>query len=243
MMTQLLMVDTDHALLEVDHLQIYTGGGLPDIFALSELGLNNASAIVRRETQGTASALFFFENAYLEVIAIEDEDVFRQYSARARMNLPVRSQWQRTGASPFGVGLRPKAYHQSHSDLMGDSALWTQWGYRETTINFSSRNLEAVQEPICFTIPHQIALTNWLDHSNADHQQLLTHPLGIRRLTGIKIEVNTLHRLSDAVSLLQDNGIITIERGPSPLLELTFDGNARDRVVDARPFLPIQLKY
>jgi hypothetical protein len=243
MATQLLTVNTDHALLEVDHLQIYTGVGLPDVSALQELGLNHASQIVRREAQGTASTLIFFENAYLELIAVEDESTFRQYAAQTRMNLQMRSQWRQTGASPFGVGLRSKAHTQNHLNLLMGSTFWTEWGYPETTINFSAENLAAVDEPMCFTVPHQIALTNWLDRSNETHRQLISHPLGIQRLTGVRIKVNTARSLTNALSLLQDHGIIAIDRGLSPLLELTFDGNLKDRVLDARPILPIQLRY
>lgn len=244
MTTQLLMVNRDHALLEVDHLQIYTGGGLPNIFALQGLGLNNANQIVRREIQGTASMLFFFENAYLEIISVEDEIAFRHYSAQTRMNLLERSQWRQTGASPFGVGLRPIASNHFDSELlMDDYKFSTESGYPETKINFSAENLIAVHEPMCFTIPHHIALTNWLDSSNENHQQFITHPLGIKRLTGVKIQIDTHLALTNAVSLLEDNGIITIERGMSPLLELTFDGNIHNKVVDARPILPILLRY
>lgn len=244
MTTQLLMVNRDHTLLEVDHLQIYTGGDLPNIFALQGLGLNNANQIVRREAQGTASTLFFFENAYLEMIWIEDEIAFRHYSAQTRMNLLERSQWRQTGASPFAIGLRPKVSEHFHSDSsMDDHKFSAESGYRETKINFSAENLVAIQEPICFTIPHYIALTNWLDSSNENHQQFITHPLGVKRLTGVKIKINTHLALTNAVSLLEDDGIITIERGISPLLELTFDENANDKVVDFRPIIPIQLRY
>ncbi|PSF37360.1 hypothetical protein C7H19_10535 [Aphanothece hegewaldii CCALA 016] len=243
MTTQLLMVNTDHALLEVDHLQIYTGRRLSDVFVLQELGLNNPPQTVRRESQGTVSTIFFFENAYLELISIEDEIAFRQYSAQTKMNLLERSQWQQTGASPFGIGLRAKINYRFHLSTSIDSTFKTEWGDSETKINFSAENLEAIQEPICFTIPHQIALTNWLDNKNEYHQELMTHPLGIKKLTGVKIKVNTHLALTNAVSLLEDQGIIAIERGKSPLLELTFDENAQNQVVDARPWLPILLRY
>jgi hypothetical protein len=243
MTTQLLMVNTDHTLLEVDHLQIYTGVGLPNIVALQGLGLNNANQIVRHEAQGTASTLFFFENAYLEMIWIEDEIAFRYYSTQTRMNLLERSQWRQTGASPFAVGLRPKVSNHFQSESFMNDHISTESGYQETKINFSAENLVAIQEPMCFTIPHHIALTNWLDSSNENHQQFITHPLGVKRLTGVKIKINTHLALTNAVSLLKDDGIITIERGEAPLLELTFDGNVKNKVVDSRPILPIQLRY
>lgn len=243
MTTQLLKVNTDHALLEVDHLQIYTGRSLPDVSTFQELGLNNATQIVRREAQGTASTLFFFENAYLELIWIEDENIFKHYTAQMKIDLLARSQWRQTEASPFGIGLRPRINNYYHLNSSIDKSLLGTRGNLETRINFSAENLAAIREPMCFTIPHQIALTNWLDKNNEDHRKFLTHPLGIKRLTGVKIIINTHLALTNAVSLLEDRDIIAIGRGLSPLLELTFDENVKNRVVDARPLLPLQLKY
>jgi hypothetical protein len=113
----------------------------------------------------------------------------------------------------------------------------------DTSINFSAENLANVEEPICFTIPNNIALTTWLDRTRANHQQLISHPLEVKKLTGVKITVNSHRGLTNAVALLEDNGIIAIDRGQSPLLELIFDENAKGKVVDARPILPIVLKY
>lgn len=243
MTAQLLTVNTNDALLEVDHLQIYLEESFPQIFALKDLGLNNGNQIVHHEERGTASTLFFFGNAYLEIIWIEDRTVFRRYAAQTRMNLGLRSQWQQTGASPFGVALRSKSFKGVWTNSSLNSPFEFARGYSETTINFSADNLEAIQEPICFTLPNQIALTNWLDSTNAVHQRLMTHLLGIKKLTNIKITVNTTKPLTNALSFLQENQIITIERGLSPLLTLTFDNNAQNKMIEARPILPIQLIY
>jgi hypothetical protein len=107
----------------------------------------------------------------------------------------------------------------------------------------AAENLARVEEPICFVIPDSIALTTWLDHSLDAHQQLISHPLGVRTLTGIKITLNSDKELTNAVSLLDCNGIVTIERGTAPLLELTFDSGTKAKILDARPMLPIQLRY
>jgi hypothetical protein len=243
MMTQLLTVNTNDALLEVDHLQIYLEEGLPAIIALKELGLNNGDQIVRREERGTASTLFFFENAYIELIWLENQTTFRQYAAQTKLNLWERSQWKRTGASPFGVGLRSKSSGEISPHLLINNPFGQIWGYPEATINFSADNVATIQEPICFTVPNQIALTNWLDSTNIVYGRLMTHPLNIRRLTDIKIRVNTVNTLTNALSLLEENQILTIERGTSPLLTLTFDDNAQHKIFDAHPILPIQILY
>lgn len=45
------------------------------------------------------------------------------------------------------------------------------------------------------------------------------------------------------MSLLSTHIAVAIEREESPLLELTFDEGIREKNLDARPILPILLKY
>ncbi len=65
----------------------------------------------------------------------------------------------------------------------------------------------------------------------------------VRKLTGVKMTVNGFSQLSTTASLLSKNGIVTIEKGKVATLELTFDGERRGKTLDARPTLPILLKY
>jgi hypothetical protein len=67
--------------------------------------------------------------------------------------------------------------------------------------------------------------------------------LGVRTLTGVKITLNSDKELTNAVALLDRNSIVAIERGTTPLLELTFDGGTKGKILNARPMLPILLRY
>ena len=234
--TQLLTVVND-LLLEVDHLVVYVTEGSTSVSVLQEFGLHCSSRRVQRPEQGTASQIIFFENAYLELIWVEDEQAVEEYAARTGIDILKRTRWQQTRASPFGVGLR------CESGTAAQSKYWVEWMRSHTYINLAAENLARVEEPICFVIPDSIALTTWLDRSLEAHQQLISHPLGVRTLTGIKITLNSDKELTNAVSLLDRNGIVTIERGTAPLLELTFDSSTKAKILDARPMLPIQLRY
>ena len=234
--TQLLTVVND-LLLEVDHLVVYVTEGATSVSVLQEFGLHCSSRRVQRPEQGTASQIIFFENAYLELIWVEDERAVEEYAARTGFDILKRTRWQQTRASPFGVGLR------CESGTVDQKQYWAEWMRSHTYINLAAENLASVEEPICFVIPDSIALTTWLDHSLEAHQQLISHPLGVRTLTGIKITLNSDKELTNAVSLLDRNGIVTIERGTAPLLELTFDSGNKAKILDARPMLPIQLRY
>jgi UTP-glucose-1-phosphate uridylyltransferase len=111
------------------------------------------------------------------------------------------------------------------------------------SISFAAENLVNQEEPFCFMIPDSIALTAWLEPSLTAHQQLISHPLGVKKLTSVKITINSDKHLTDAMSLLCTHSAVAIERGESPLLELTFDEGIREKNLDTRPILLILLKY
>lgn len=55
--------------------------------------------------QGTRNVCFSFADSYLELLWIDDEDAAASEPSRA-LQLPERSRWRTTGASPFGICLR-----------------------------------------------------------------------------------------------------------------------------------------
>jgi hypothetical protein len=67
-----------------------------------------------------------------------------------------------------------------------------------------------------------------------------SHPLGVKRLTKIRLAIPTSER-SPAASLLATNGLVNIETAAAPLMELTFDDSVQGKVVDARDTLPLRL--
>ncbi|MEG4005571.1 VOC family protein [Microcoleus sp. Pol11C1] len=241
MSTQSLLVRPDNFLLEIDHLFIFVTEGRAAVSFLQDFGLYCSERVVRRVEQGTISTIFFFENTYLELIWIEDEKAAQQHTARTGIDVLARARWPQTGASPFGIGLR--SLPEMTTQIPGSRKHWAEWMHPDTFIKFSPQNIANAAEPICLAIPNDIALTTWLDRSCERHQQLITHPLGVKKLTSVKIAVDRDKELSEAVSLLDRNGVVAIERGTSPLLELTFDGGIKGKIVDARPTLPMRLLY
>nr|MDZ8038018.1 VOC family protein [Nostoc sp. CreGUA01] len=238
----------DDFFLEVDHIFVCTTKEAQSISVLQQLGLHCSNQLVQHVKHGTASKIIFFENSYLELIWIEDKHLAEQQSIQTDIQTLTRLHKQHSGASPFGVGLRRKL---DRSKVASDSNLhWVEsmrcLGWATPThksISFAAENFVNQQEPFCFIIPDCIALTAWLDPSLTAHQQLISHPLGVRKLTSVKITINSDKDLTDAMSLVCTHSLITIERGESPLLELTFDEGIREKKLDARPILPILLNY
>lgn len=241
MSTQSLLVHTDNFLLEIDRVFIFVTEVRSPVSMLQNLGLHCCERVVRRAEQGTISTIFFFENTYLELICIEDENAAQQDTARTGIDVLARARWPQTGASPFGIGLR--SLPEMTTQIPGSRKHWAQWMYPDAFIRFSPQNIANAAEPICLAVSSDIALTSWLDRSCQKHQQLITHPLGVKKLTSVKIAVDRDRELSEAVSLLDRNGVVAIERATSPMLELTFDGGTQGKILDARPILPLRLRY
>ncbi|HST23622.1 MAG TPA: VOC family protein, partial [Blastocatellia bacterium] len=91
--------------LELDHILIWVTKGAPEIKALEDIGLQAFGETTHHIGQGTASKVFVFENAYLELIWVDDEQAATKNAARTGINMKTRAQWKQTGASPFGIGL------------------------------------------------------------------------------------------------------------------------------------------
>jgi hypothetical protein len=228
------------SLLEVDHLFICASGEAA-LSVLRDIGLRCPNYTVRRVDKGTASRLVLFENAYLELICIEDEQVAAQASRQTGIDMLGRSHWQHTRFSPFGVGLRCKvdaANLTTHSKRSRAKQI-----QRDPSIHFASDNRVNTAEPLCFVIPNYIALTQWLDRTSDAHQYLLAHPLGVKRLTDIKITIDSARDLTPTVSMLSHSNLVEIEQGTAPLLELVFDEEGQGQRLDLRPSLPVLLRY
>jgi hypothetical protein len=63
----------------------------------------------------------------------------------------------------------------------------------------------------------------------------------VRRITEVRITVAE-DRLSALANLLNLSGEVNLQTGLEPLLELSFDGGLKSKVLDTRPILPLVLR-
>jgi hypothetical protein len=111
-------------------------------------------------------------------------------------------------------------------------------------LSFSAENLSSQSDPLCFLVPGAVALPALIDSHSERYRQKVCHPLGMERLTHTRVRVKTVNPRSQPIQLLQDSGILTVEVGESPLLELTFDHHQQNKVLDWRSIdLPVMLKF
>lgn len=231
--------------LERDHVFVWVSPGAPEAAALRKLGLHTDGQVHKHVGQGTSSVVFLFENAYLELIWVDEPETARRKNEEMGTNMIARSDWRRTGASPFGVGLRrlPGA-----GDLpFPTKKYWAEWMKPDTFISIAESSAE-LKEPFYFVVPEYMAMPSGeqlraLLAAQPDFRKNLTHALGVRTLTAVRITTDRAGRFSSTAGALSEGGVVVLKRGRTHRAELTFDGGARGKTLDVRPTLPLVLKY
>lgn len=221
--------------VEVDHVFVNASVGGPEGQRLIDLGLVEGSSI-RHPGQGTANRRFFFANAMLELIWVENGAEARSEAEPAR-RLHLWERWSgRDGAAcPFGVCLRPCA---GQSDV----APFPAWEYRPTYSPSGlpvANNSTVDAEPLVFYIP----VHRRMDTAPPDQRQPYVHALPIRELTAVRIFAPSAATPSAAMLAAMRSGAFSFEPAAQPLLELGFDGERQGQRADLRPDLPLILLW
>lgn len=221
--------------VEVDHVFVSASVGAPEGDRLIDLGLLEGSA-TRHPGQGTANRRFFFANAMLELIWVENELEARSDAEPAR-RLHLWERWANRdrGACPFGVCLHPTAG-------TSDVAPFPSWQYRPSysPVGMPVANNSSVDtEPLVFYIP----MHRRTDTAPADRREPYEHALPIRELTSMRIFSPGTTTPSSALLAALRTGAFSFHHAARPLLELGFDGERQGRRADLRPALPLVLLW
>ncbi|HSS21311.1 MAG TPA: VOC family protein [Pyrinomonadaceae bacterium] len=228
--------------LQLDHVFLWVTKGAPEAKAFENAGLHLQDHVNQHTGQGTASKTFIFQNVYLELIWIEDEQVAAKNAARSGIDMVTRSRWRETGASPFGAGL----HRRSGSDNVLPfpvTPYWAEWMQPNTTIEFAQTVLKNNAEPMFFVVPDYISTgSERMQAILKERFQNNAHQLGISRISQVRI-VTTGKAVTETSKALARGGVLKVASGKAPLLELTFDDQQKNKRVDLRPQVPVVLKY
>ena len=162
--------------LEIDHLIVCCDPGAPEAEALIAAGLIEGSSNVHAG-QGSANRRFFFENAYLELLWIDDPAQAKREPVR-RTRLWER--WLRRDASacPFGIAFRP-------SDPAAETLPpFPTWAYHAPYLPAQVSIGIALATPLAE--PEFLYLT-FATRPDAKRREPIEHPAGLRRLTGVRV--------------------------------------------------------
>jgi len=210
--------------VELDHLFVLTAPGAPEAEKFIQFGLLEGPPN-QHPGQGTANRRFPLANAMIELLWVNDPTEVQNPSTR-RTLLWERWSDRETNACPFGICLRPVDGHDTGTPFPG-------WEYRPSYLPGSlSMHIgeSGIEEPMWVYLNFQ--------RREYYKKRFAENPVGIRDITGLTL--TTCVPLRSRVSqTIIESGIIASRTGASPLLEIEFDGGARNKRMDFRPRLPI----
>jgi hypothetical protein len=221
--------------LELDHLFICVRSQAPEAKLLHDFGLTEG---FRRNHpgQGTTNVCFGFENAYLELLWLCDANEVQSEIVRP-MGLWERCRWRETEACPFGIGLR-----STNSDSL--QLPFSSWNYyapflppvKSIPIATNSNNLT---EPLIFFAPNLQKPFNFVP----ENRPLLIHPLGLQKITKVKMSLPGEGVFSVEMFKLMELGLVQFERGEEYHLEIEFDRNQTSQFKSFEPILPLSIRW
>jgi hypothetical protein len=219
--------------LAVDHVFIVVQRGAPEAAVLREAGFRVTPDTTVHEGQGTASIAVLFDNAYLELLWVTDPDALRRAdSALARFVLSGRS-----GAPALGLGLRlVDSLASLPFPTRSYRAAWMNPG---TAIEFAAT---ADGEPMTFVVPPYMALTAFTA-GRPPLTSVLAHGTGSNAVTGVRFTRAEGGAPSEAFGWLLRSGTVHDDDAGSRMLVLELDGRRGGKVLDARPTLPLVIRY
>jgi hypothetical protein len=233
--------------VELDHVFILCAVGAPEAESLVALGLREGSPNTH-PGQGTACRRFFFGNAYLELVWVSDADEAQRDPARST---GLFERWSRrgSGASPFGVVLRPGAGPRAADDPGGGphgdptASLrppFPTWPYRPPYMPPGIAIEIAVgtplSEPEMFFIP--VAR-----RPDAIGREPTAHLISAAAITRVEVGVPGGGARSAAARSVEAAGAVSFMAADEHLMTMTLDAHRTGGTADLRPALPLELRW
>jgi hypothetical protein len=216
---------------ELDHIFLWVSPGGPEADRLVALGLTEGKPN-RHPGQGTACRRFFFANAYVELVWVENPQEAQGDIARPQ-RLWERWAGRASGACPFGIILRP-------SEPGTPPAPFPTWEFRPPYFPAPLAlhvgvNADCIEEPLlsCFSVPRETGL------GSTRQRQPLDHRAGFRELTALRIFSPHPAGRSSVMLAAEQTGAVSFHEGPEHLAEIGFDGERQGQRADFRPALPL----
>lgn len=211
---------------ELDHVIFFCGVGAPEADALLGRGLHEGPGN-SHPGQGTVNRRFFFRNAYLELLWVENFTDAQSPEA-ARTQLYDRWVNRATGVCPFGLVFRPGA--------KPGSTPFPAWSYvpKYFPPGFSidvATHIPA-NEPLLFYLPFARA-------SLVEDVAPMPGGAQIGAITGVTIHLRDTGSLSPALQSLVVSGSVVVEPGQDSWVDLEYVMGARE-IIDLRPKLPLR---
>jgi GNAT superfamily N-acetyltransferase len=222
-----------NATIEIDHIFVMTSFAAPEARCLIDLGLREGSP-KRHPGQGTSNRRFFFANAMLELLWVDD---IADATCGPAAGTCLAERWAQRSctASPFGICLRPARGQPQ-------VAPFPTWDYLPPYSPLAlpvARSSRQIEEPLLFFIPFH----RRMDELPAAQREPIEHPLGVHELTSVRVRAPGMNPPSPCMQRALATGAFSVDAGSEWLMELGFDGERRQRSADLRPTLPLVLHW
>ena len=226
--------------MELDHIFIFTHQAQQVASTLQTFGLSEGTANVHAG-QGTACRRFYFQNAYLELAWVINEDEIKSPLIE-RTKLWERSQYKLTKYCPFGLCFRAKQQSSHSIRLLFEDG----WRYHSIYLpqgqfaNIAS-NEDFPAEPMLFEMPFfGLAPKEY----SLEQQQPLTHARGFHELTKVSLTLPPpVNDFSSAMEKVLREGIVHLSLGETYLVALEFDDGNQGQLQDFTPLIPLVINW
>jgi len=164
--------------IELDHVFCFSSPALPEAKLMEERGFR-VNAGRRHPGQGTANRCVVFRENYLEFIFVDHEEEAKSNP----LQLYRRAQWQKTGASPFGIALRGTLSEEERQQF---------WEYRPSYMQSGPilvLKTDSDRGPLLFIVPPRgdtLSAMYPMNWPNID-RHLLEHTTQTSKITSIRL--------------------------------------------------------
>jgi hypothetical protein len=219
---------------ELDHLLVWVDVGGPEAERLAAFGLAEGASNTH-PGQGTACRRFFFGNAYLELAWVHDP-AEAQGEPSGLTQIWPRWAGRRTGASPFGLGLRP-------AQAGASGVPFPAWKYRPAYLPMHLAIHVGQDVPMSEPFWFHLGFGRRPDDPRWPTRQPLEHAADFGEVTGVRFAGPGLDSPSEVGRAVAALGTVALAGAPEHQAEVTFDGGGQRQVEDFRPVLPLLFRW
>jgi hypothetical protein len=197
--------------MDIDHIFIFTESKGKAADQLVSFGLTEGSSRIHKG-QGTTNRKFYFENFFLEILWVHDENEMKSDLVKPT-GLWQRANYKTNNSSPFGLCI----VNTDETDSLFEKSLKYQPEYFPWGLSIDILTNENQPElPWTFRLPFKELKKNEVEP--------IVHANGIKRLTKAQFVCGNLRAGSFIESFKNESKIEFIEGSDLKLL-LTFDDN------------------
>jgi len=235
--------------LMVDHFNIWVKNPKKAKELLTNIGFTAVPDSLSQihKGQGTTGRYFYFLNGYLELIFVYNQNEFdKNNSIHKDLDFVERANFDKNGASPFGIALKVKEYNIEKIPFKKVS-YHQDWMEENANIYAAKNSKKNLKEPSVFVVYPEIEWQRFetladlknIPDEYAIWREFYKHKNGAKKITDIIITSNDLDVKTETIKAVNGIKNIIVKKGKEHLMELYFDHNIQGKSYDLRPELPL----